>query len=149
MRLSSYVLLAGAFVLATFATIPLAHATEGGQLDRVSAFWAALKSNRTAAQAMVAAGAEMGAGDVGGPFDLAGFDELRKNCELGESGATVKALGMEGRTVDIVEVQLSCRTDDVSRQMKADFMVENDKIAGFYLPIKSGVDAVSTETEAK
>ena len=110
-----------------------ANATATTAEARARSFWAALKADKAAAQSMVAPDAEIGAGDVGGPFDIAALTEVRKNCEFGAKAAT-KLMEMRGRSINVVSVELDCTVDGSSHLVVADFMIENDRIAGMYLP---------------
>ena len=116
-----------------------AAADEITAIARARAFWDALKQDKVAAQAMVAGDAEMGAGDVGGPFDLAAMSQIRDACEIA-SELTTKPLEMDGRNIDVVEATLACTGDGGRHPVLLDFMIGNDKIAGIYLPRGSAVE---------
>jgi len=122
-----------------------AHAAESNPESVVRAFIGAASDDRVLAQSMLAKGAGFGAGDVGGPFEFAVLDEFAKSCRFDTSTPVTKPLGMEGRDIVTVEVDLVCQADGhIQNTLPAAFMVEGGKIAGLYLNVRSGLDRTAS-----
>ena len=87
---------------------------------------------------MVAPKAEMGVGHVGGSFDLRLFDDLLKDCKFDASAAKAEPMNMPGRHVISVSTRMLCNSKEGASNQDVVFMVENDMIAGFYVPTTPG-----------
>lgn len=126
---------ASLFVSLAILGAPFA-AAEGADpaVATVDHFLGLLKTDKALAEAMLAEDAQMGAGDVGGAMTLSVFDEFPPECRFDTSQAHVEPVEMPGREIAIVGVALRCGSGDALRSNKVQFLVEDGKIAGLYIP---------------
>jgi hypothetical protein len=122
-----------------------APAAEEAPVALVRQFLAAVDRNDGSAEAMVAADAQMGAGDVGGLASLEAIRQMNvefaRHCRLTRLASNPRQFNMPGREIVDVTGPYHCVSDErpEGHDLDVSYLVEGHRIAGLYINVESGL----------
>jgi hypothetical protein len=111
----------------------------------VRQFLAAVDRNDGTAEPMLAADAQIGAGDVGGPASVEAIRQMNvefaRHCRLTRLAPDPRPFNLPGRTLLNVTGTYHCISEErpEGHDLDITYMVEHGRLAGLYINVESGL----------